>query len=125
MSARRHIFDALGGTYGSSKVWITLVTEGWCISVNTVAQTMAGLGLAGREVRRRGGPACRGRRAAAPDFVRRDFSADAPDQVRVGDMTEIVTGEGKLYLATVTDLFTRRPLGLRDGSAPLRCSGGA
>jgi transposase InsO family protein len=30
--------------------------------------------------------------------VRRDFTADAPDQVWCGDMTEIDTGEGKLCL---------------------------
>ncbi|MGW0886549.1 IS3 family transposase [Streptomyces sp. NPDC002671] len=113
--AVRRIFDASGGTYGSPKVWITLVREGWRISVNTVAKTMAGLGLAGRKVRRRRGLTRPGRRAAAPDFVRRDFSADAPDQVWAGDMTEVVTSEGKLYLATVIDLFSRRLLGYAMG----------
>ncbi|WP_432021540.1 IS3 family transposase [Streptomyces sp. 1222.5] len=114
--AIRRVFDASGGTYGSPKVWITLVREGWRVSVNTVAKTMAGLGLAGRKIRRRGGLTRPGRRAAAPDFVRRDFSADAPDQVWAGDMTEIVTSEGKLYLATVIDLFSRRLLGYAMGA---------
>jgi transposase InsO family protein len=68
---------------------------------------MAELGLAGRKVRRRRGLPRPGKRLAAPDFVRRDFTADAPDQVWCGDMTEIATGEGKLYLATVIDLFSR------------------
>lgn len=76
--------------------------------MNTVTRLMAELGLAGRKIRRRRGP---GKRPAFPDFVRRDFTADAPDQVWAGDMTEIVTGEGKLYLATVIDLFSRRLLG--------------
>lgn len=114
--AVRRVFDASGGTYGSPKVWITLVREGWRVSVNTVAKTMAELGLAGRKVRRRRGLTRPGRRAAAPDFVRRDFSADAPDQVWAGDMTEIVTSEGKLYLATVIDLFSRRLLGYAMGA---------
>ena len=114
--AVRRIFDASGGTYGSPKVWITLVREGWRVSVNTVAKTMAELGLAGRKIRRRRGLTRPGRRAAAPDFVRRDFSADAPDQVWCGDMTEIVTSEGKLYLATVIDLFSRRLLGYAMGT---------
>ncbi|MFD8396733.1 IS3 family transposase, partial [Streptomyces sp. NPDC059680] len=61
--AIRRIFDASGGTYGSPKIWITLVREGWCILVNTVAKTMAGLGLAGRKIRRRGGFTRPGRRA--------------------------------------------------------------
>ncbi|MFB7269735.1 IS3 family transposase [Streptomyces sp. NPDC056244] len=56
-----------------------------------------------------------GKRPAFPDFVRRDFTADAPDQVWAGDMTEIVTSEGKLYPATVIDLFSRRLLGYAMG----------
>ncbi|MFI0730257.1 IS3 family transposase [Streptomyces sp. NPDC021225] len=57
-----------------------------------------------------------GKRPAAPDFVRRDFTAEAPDLVRCGDMTEIETGEGKLYLVTVIDLFSRRLLGYAMGA---------
>jgi hypothetical protein len=55
MDAIRQIFDESGGTYGSPKVWITLVRQGWRVSVNTVARLMAELGLAGRKIRR-----CRG-----------------------------------------------------------------
>jgi transposase InsO family protein len=47
--------------------------------------------------------------------VRRDFSATVPGQVWAGDRTEIVTSEGKLYLATVIDLFSRRLLGYAMG----------
>ncbi|MFI5775072.1 IS3 family transposase [Streptomyces sp. NPDC051658] len=113
--AVRRIFDGSGGTYGSPKIWITLVREGWCVSVNTVAKLMAELGLAGRTPCRRRGLTRPGKRAAAPDFVRRDFTATARDQVWAGAMTEIVTGEGKLYLATVIDLFSRRLLGYAMG----------
>ncbi|MFI6404833.1 IS3 family transposase [Streptomyces sp. NPDC050548] len=113
--AIKGIFADSGGTYGSPKVWLLLVRDGWRVSVNTVARLMAELGPAGRKMRRRRGLTRPGRRAAAPDFVCRDFSADAPDQVWCGDMTEIVTGEGKLYLATVIDLFSRRLLGYAMG----------
>ena len=47
----------------------------------------------------------------APDLLRRDFSALAPDVKWCGDLTEIPTAEGKLYLAAVEDLFSRRLLG--------------
>ncbi|MCO5974933.1 IS3 family transposase [Actinoallomurus soli] len=114
--AIRHIFDASDGTYGSPKVWITLVRQGWRASVNTVAKLMAELGQAGRKIRRRRGLTRPGKRAAAPDFVRRDFTAEEPDLVWVGDMTEINTGGGKLYLATVIDLFSRRLLGYAMGA---------
>ncbi|MGW2818937.1 IS3 family transposase [Streptomyces sp. NPDC001415] len=114
--AIQQVFEAPGGTYGSPKIWITLVRDGWRISVNTVAKLMAELGLAGRKIRRRQGLTRPGKRPAAPDFVRRDFTADEPDQVWCGDMTEIVTGDGKLYLATVIDLFSRRLLGYAMGA---------
>ncbi|MER6100213.1 DDE-type integrase/transposase/recombinase [Streptomyces sp. NPDC001728] len=79
--------------------------------MNTVARLMAELGLAGRKVCRRRGLTRPGKQPAAPDSVRRDSTTGAPDQVWCGDMTEITTGEGKLYLATVIDLFSRRLLG--------------
>ncbi|WP_312631599.1 IS3 family transposase [Streptomyces noursei] len=44
-------------------------------------------------------------------MVQRKFTAPAPDVAWCGDMTEIVTDEGKLYLATVIDLHSRRLLG--------------
>jgi putative transposase len=110
------IFRRSGGTYGSPKVFIELVRRGWRVSVNTVAKLMAELGLAGRKVTRRRSLTRPGRRPAAPDFVRRDFTAEEPDLVWAGDMTEIDTGEGKLYLATVIDLFSRRLLGYAMGA---------
>lgn len=112
----RAVFDGSGGTYGSPRIFVELVRAGWRVSVNTVAQLMAELGLVARVVRRRRGLTRQGRRPAAPDFVRRDFAAEEPDLVWVGDMTEIVTGEGKLYLATVIDLFSRRLLGYAMGA---------
>ncbi|MBV7700186.1 DDE-type integrase/transposase/recombinase, partial [Streptomyces sp. TRM70350] len=57
-----------------------------------------------------------GKRPAAPDFVKRDFAAEEPDLVWAGDVTEIVTEEGKLCLATVIDLFSRRLLGYAMGA---------
>ena len=43
--------------------------------------------------------------------MRRNFTAERSDSVWCGDLTEIPTGEGQLYLATVLDLFSRRLLG--------------
>jgi transposase InsO family protein len=110
------IFKDSGGTYGSPKIFIELVRAGWRISVNTVAKLMAELGLVARVVRRRAGLRRPGKRPAAPDWLRRDFSAPAPDTIWAGDMTQIETGEGKLYLATVIDLYSRRLLGYAMGA---------
>lgn len=49
--------------------------------------------------------------APAPDLLGREFTAPAPDVRWCGDLTEIPTGEGKLYLAATEDRFSRRLLG--------------
>jgi putative transposase len=110
------LFDASGKTYGSPRITLDLRAEGWQVSVNTVARLMAELGLAGRaKPRRRHSLTRQGRRPVARDLVRRQFDAVAPDVLWCGDMTEIATGEGKCYLATVIDMFSRRMLGYAIG----------
>ena len=49
--------------------------------------------------------------APIPDLVRRDFTADAPGQKMVGDITYIPTWEGWVYLATVIDCHTKAVVG--------------
>ena len=46
-----------------------------------------------------------------PDLVDRDFTADAPGEKMVGDITYIPTWEGWLYLATVIDCHTKMVIG--------------
>ncbi|MFF2131497.1 IS3 family transposase [Streptomyces olivochromogenes] len=116
VDAIKEEFSSSGGTCGSPKIWIALVRQGWRVLVNTIAKIMAELGLAGRAVRRRRGLTRPGKRPAAPDFVRRDFTTEAPDVVWCGETTEIDTGEGELYPATVIDLFSRRLLGCAMGA---------
>jgi transposase InsO family protein len=45
------------------------------------------------------------------DLVRRRFVADAPDRLWLTDITEHPTREGKVYLAAVLDVFSRRIVG--------------
>src|SRR5262249_53941531 len=47
----------------------------------------------------------------APNTLARDFTADAPNEVWVTDITYIPTGEGWLYLAAILDLYSRRVVG--------------
>jgi len=47
----------------------------------------------------------------AENLLQQDFTADAPNQVWVGDITYIGTDEGWLYLAVVLDLFSRKVVG--------------
>lgn len=46
------------------------------------------------------------------------MTADRPNARWVGDMTEIPTAAGKLYLPTVIDLYSRRLLGAAIGLHP-------
>ena len=47
----------------------------------------------------------------APDLVRRAFTATAPNQLWVADITYVPTAAGFLYLAVVLDVFSRRVIG--------------
>ena len=68
-------------------------------------------GLQGRKPKRRRGLTKQDKSAPVfADLLRRDFTAAAPNQKWCGDITEIPTDEGKLYLASVLDLCGRRLL---------------
>ncbi|WAX76397.1 IS3 family transposase [Streptomyces sp. KMM 9044] len=111
-----YFFRKSGETYGSPRITLDLWAGGWKVSVDTVAEIMAELGLQGRKLpRRRRSLTWQGKRKAAPDLVHRRFEAVTPDVLWYGDMTEIATGEGKIYLATVIDAFSRRCLGYAMG----------
>jgi putative transposase len=45
------------------------------------------------------------------DLVRRDFTAQAPNQLWLADITEHSTAEGKLYLCAVKDVYSNRIVG--------------
>lgn len=47
----------------------------------------------------------------APDLIGRDFTAARPGIRLVGDITQIDTWEGPVFLATVIDLFSREVVG--------------
>ena len=96
---------------GVSECSLSNRTLVWRVSVNTVADSMRRQGLKGRTVKRNRGLTRQDRTAPKfPDLLKRDFTAAVPNLRWVGDMTEIPTDEGKLYMATVLDLFSRRLL---------------
>jgi transposase InsO family protein len=91
-------------------VWEDLRDAGWKVSKKSVAASMRRQGLQGRAPKAKRRSLTRPDKAArpVPDLVRRDFDADEIDHKWCGDLTEIPTAEGKLYLATVLDLGSRR-----------------
>ena len=105
-------FAKARGLHGSPRLVHDLRDDGWRVSEKTVADSMRRQGLVARRIRRRNGLTRQDKTAPKfPDLLRRDFTADRPNARWVGDMTEIPTAAGKLYLATVIDLYSRRLLG--------------
>jgi transposase InsO family protein len=47
----------------------------------------------------------------APNRIAQDFQSTEPNQKRVGDTTEIITSEGRIYLAAIVDLLSRFVVG--------------
>jgi transposase InsO family protein len=45
------------------------------------------------------------------DLVRRDFTADGPNRLWLAGITEHATGEGKLYVCAIKDVFSNRIVG--------------
>ena len=100
------------GLHGSPRVHVDLREAGWKVSEKTVADSMRRQGLLARKIRRRKGLTRQDKNAPKfPDLLRRDFTAAAPNTRWVGDITEIPTESGRLYLATVIDLHSRRLIG--------------
>ena len=100
------------GVYGSPRVHRGLQKKGIRVSRKRVVRLMQEEGLVGRP-RRRFKHTTDSSHAmpVAENILARDFTAAAPNQRWVGDTTELVTPEGKLYLAVILDLYSRFVVG--------------
>lgn len=106
------IHRASRGVYGSPKIRRELLRQGIRVSRHRIARLMRELGLKGIPRKRfRHVPKARWGFTPVPDLLGRDFSADAPNQRWVADITQINTAEGPLYLAAVMDLYSRAIVG--------------
>jgi transposase InsO family protein len=98
--------------YGAPRVTAALRKQGLEVNEKRVSRLMGELGVAGRCGRRKIRTTWRdpGAKPAA-DLVERDFTADEPDELWVGDITYIPTDEGWLFVASVLDVCTRTVVG--------------
>jgi putative transposase len=100
------------GTYGVPRVQVDLREQGVRVSRKRIARLMRAAGLRGVSRRRWITTTERDAAAkAAPDLVQRKFSATAPNQLWVADITYVPTWEGFLFLAVVLDVWSRRIVG--------------
>lgn len=108
----RAIHNASKQRYGSPRVMHGLRKRGIRIGKKRAARLMRACGLVARRKKRfRVTTNSDHDQPIAPDLLERDFTADAPNKVWVGDITYIWTHEGWMYLATIIDVFSRRIVG--------------
>ena len=106
------IHDASRGTYGVPRVHAELQEEGVKIGRKRVAKLMKANDLQGVSRRKGYKTTVKGRdRHGIPDLVERDFTATAPDQLWVADITYVPTWSGFVFLAVVLDVFSRKIVG--------------
>lgn len=99
-------------SYGSPRVTVELRRRGRPVNRKKVERIMRQRGIvASTRRRRRSLTKADASVPPAPDLIRRDFTAQAPGEKFVGDITYLPTAEGWLYLATVIDLHTREVAG--------------
>lgn len=112
------IFVETGEAYGSPRMFDDLVDLGYRIGQKRVERLMRLRQLRAREFRHRR-PRARGKASKlAPNLVQRQFYVEHLNTVWVADMTQIYTLEGRLYLAVVLDLCSRRVVGWATSNRP-------
>ena len=106
------IFKESRETYGEPRVRAMLRRDGISISKRRYCRLMRELGIEGvskkaKKPRQKFKP----EKESAPDLIKRQFSADAPNKAWFADITYIRTYAGWLYLAVVFDIFSRKIVG--------------
>jgi hypothetical protein len=106
------IFKANYAVYGKRKLWKAAQRLGHDVGREQTARIMRQLGIRGASrATRRFTTHADAAHVRAPDLVKRDFTATRPNQLWVCDFTYCSTWSGVVYVAFVTDVFSRRIVG--------------
>ncbi len=109
------MFTRERGCYGAKRITAELNDDSTTSPGNPkkVARIMRSLKLVGYSKKRKvTTTVSEGKKPVFPDLVGRRFTAPAPNQVYVGDITYLPIADGSnMYLATVIDCFSRRLAG--------------
>jgi putative transposase len=118
-AAVTEIFKKNHGRYGHRRVHIELLNRGWTVAKKTVLQLMRFLRLVCKVRSRKRYNSYQGEQGiVAPNLLKRQFEADAPNQKWVTDVTEFSVGDRKLYLSPIMDLFDRQIISYTIGTSP-------
>lgn len=108
----KKIFWWARSTYGAPRIQKELKAEGTSVGRKRVARLMRRNNLVAVSRRKWVTTTVRDRSMRpAPDLVERNFTASAPNQLWVADITYVPTRAGFLYLAVVLDVWSRRIVG--------------
>ena len=107
------VFEEFRQTYGCRRIAFVLNERGKECSIGLIADIMREQDLVAVQPRAFKVTTVAGEDDddMPADLIGQDFTAAAPGQRLVGDITYLRTGEGWLYLATVIDLCTRMVVG--------------
>lgn len=98
--------------YGSPRIYAALRRRGIACGRHRVARLMRDEGLRSKTTRRfRSIATKREEMPAAPNRLKRCFTARRPNRVWASDITIVKTAEGWLHLAIVLDLYSRKIVG--------------
>ena len=115
--ALRQLWEDNYRVYGARKLWKTARRAGHDIGRDQVARLMRAAGIQGA----RRGKSVRTTKpdpgaARHPDLVKRRFTATAPNQLWVTDLTFVPTWAGVAYVCFIVDAYSRMIVGWRVAS---------
>lgn len=112
LALMRRLHELARGNPGVRRMRAMLAAAGHRISHKRVWRLMRAADLQGRHPRAWKRTTIRGEKSvSAPDRIRRDFTAPAPNRRWCGDITYVRTGAGWAFVATVIDLYSRAIVG--------------
>jgi putative transposase len=112
VASLRRVYEDNKGRTGAPRIAKQLRAEGSKVGKNRVARLMRAEQLRAKAARKyKATTNSNHSLPVAPNLLQQDFSADAPNQKWVSDITYVATDEGWLYVAAVLDLYSRCVVG--------------
>lgn len=106
-TAIKSSYEEYNGIYGARKIYSILNENGYTTSLKTVKKLMSDMGLKSIRSNMKK-DFLKQQRKKKLNLLSRNFSASAPNQRWVGDITECYILEKKFYICAILDLFSRK-----------------
>ena len=108
----KKIFNESNQRYGSPRITAELRNRGFAYNRKRVVRIMVEEGIKAKMFRKHKGTTnSNHQKPRSPNILQGKFDAERSNEVWTGDITQISTSEGWLYLAAVLDIYTRKIVG--------------